>query len=98
MILTETTEAQQIFISANIETQETPNLELKTPSSQVRTENIVPRKTVVYVTCIEPDAIKLTGEKVKQRLFTKYGLLRPNPEEIQFVSIDKYYQPYIALN
>lgn len=99
MILTETTDAEQIVISAQIETQkEIPNPESKTPDSQFRKENIVSRKTIVYETRIDPTVIRLAGEKVKHHLFTKFGLLRPKPEEIQFVSIDKYYQPYIVIN
>jgi len=77
---------------------ETTTPEPKEPEIQVRNDSIVSRKIIVYETRIDPTVIRLAGEKVKHHLFTRFGLLRPKPEEIQFVSIDKYYQPYIVIN
>lgn len=48
-------------------------------------DKIVPRKTVVYETLVDPTVIKVTGERLKRRLFTKFGILRPNPADIQLV-------------
>lgn len=64
-----------------------------TPSN----ERIVERKTIVYETCIDPTVIKVAGEKVKEQLFTRFGFMKPRPEDIQLVSIDKYYEPYIVI-
>jgi hypothetical protein len=64
----------------------------------VCTDKIVPRKTVVYETLVDPTVIKVTGERLKRRLFTKFGILRPNPAHIQLVSMKKYYEPYIVVN
>ena len=61
-------------------------------------ENIVERKTIVYEAPIDPTVIRVSGEKLKQQLFTKFGLFRPKSEEIQFVSLDKYYEPYIVIS
>ena len=61
-------------------------------------ENIVERKTVVYETHLDPAVIRVTGEKLKKQLFTRYGLFKPKSEEIQFVSQDKYYETYIVIN
>lgn len=61
-------------------------------------ENVVPRKTVVYETLVEPTIIRVATEKLKTQLFTRFWLLKPKPEEIQFVSIDKYYEPYIVVS
>jgi hypothetical protein len=61
-------------------------------------ENIVERKTVVYETHLDPAVIRVTGEKLKKQLFTRYGLFKPKSEEIQFVSLDKYYEPYMVIN
>jgi hypothetical protein len=61
-------------------------------------ENIVARKTIVYETLIDPTVIRVASEKLKLQLFTKFGVLKPKPEEIQFVSIDKYYEPYIVVS
>ena len=80
----------------NIETPNEP--EPKVPDTQLEKESIVPRKTIVYETRVDPTVIKLAGEKVKQQPFTKLGLLKPKPEEIQFVSLEKYYQPFIVIN
>jgi hypothetical protein len=73
-------------------------LEPQTADNQLRRENIVPRKTIVYETRVDPTVIRLAGEKVKQQPFTKFGLLKPKSEEIQFVSLEKYYSPFIVIN
>ena len=62
------------------------------------TNKIVPRKTVVYETLVDPTVIKVTGERLKRRLFTRFAILRPNPTHIQLVSMKKYYEPYIVIN
>jgi hypothetical protein len=61
-------------------------------------ENIVERKTIVYEAPIDPTVIRVSGEKLKQQLFTRFGLLKPKSEEIQFISLDKYYEPYIVIS
>ena len=61
-------------------------------------EKIVGRETVVYETRIEPTVIESIGEKIKAQLFTRFGFIRPKPEEIQLVSIDKYYEPYMKVS
>jgi hypothetical protein len=61
-------------------------------------EKIVERKTIVYKTLVDPTVIKVAGEKLKNKIFVRFGFFKPKPEEIQFVSIDKYYEPYILIN
>jgi hypothetical protein len=61
-------------------------------------ENIVKRKTIVYEAHIDPTVIRVSGEKLKKQLFTRFGFLKPKSEEIQFVSLDKYYEPYIVIS
>jgi hypothetical protein len=61
-------------------------------------ENIVDRKTIVYQAPIDPTVIRVSGEKAKQQLFTRLGLFKPRAEEIQFISLDKYYEPYIVIS
>ncbi|MBN1358493.1 hypothetical protein JW988_06960 [Candidatus Bathyarchaeota archaeon] len=61
-------------------------------------ENIVDRKTIVYEANIDPTVIRVSGEKLKQQLFAKFGLFKPKSEEIQFISLDKYYEPYIVIS
>lgn len=61
-------------------------------------EKIAERDTIVYETHIEPNVIETIGEKIKAQLFTRFGFIKPKPEEIQLVSIDKYYEPYISVS
>ena len=61
-------------------------------------ETIAERKTIVYETRIEPNVIETIGDKIKAQLFTRFGFMRPRPEEIQLVSIDKYYEPYMTIS
>ena len=83
-------------LTPQAETSKEP--EPKILDNQLGKEFIVPRKTIVYETRVDPTVIRLAGEKVKQQPFTKFGLLKPKPEEIQFVSLEKYYQPFIVIN
>lgn len=61
-------------------------------------ENIAKRKIIVYEAHIDPTVIRVSGEKLKKQLFTRFGLFKPKSEEIQFVSLDKYYDPYIVIS
>jgi len=61
-------------------------------------ENIVERKTIVYETHMDPALVRVTGEKLKKQLFIRFGLFKPKSEEIQFISLDKYYEPYIVIS
>ncbi|NWG11870.1 hypothetical protein HXY33_09030 [Candidatus Bathyarchaeota archaeon] len=65
-----------------------------TPSS----EKIAERSIIVYETRIEPNVIETIGEQTKTQLFTRFGFMKPKPEEIQLLSIDKYYEPYMAIS
>ncbi|NWF87421.1 hypothetical protein HXY32_06410 [Candidatus Bathyarchaeota archaeon] len=62
------------------------------------TEKIAERNTIVYETRIEPNVIEAIGEKIKTLLFTRFGFMKPKPEEIQLISIDKYYEPYMTIS
>jgi hypothetical protein len=61
-------------------------------------EKIAERNTIVYETRIEPNVIERIGENIKAQLFARFGFIKPKPEEIQLVSIDKYYEPYIMVS
>lgn len=61
-------------------------------------EKTIERKVIVYKTLVDPTVVKIAGEKLKNKLFVRFGFLKPKPEEIQFVSVDKYYEPYIVIN
>ena len=61
-------------------------------------ERIVERKTIVYKTLVDPTVVKITGEKMKDELFVRFGFLRPKPEAVQCISVDKCYEPYIVVS
>lgn len=61
-------------------------------------EKIVERKMMVYKTLIDPTSVKIAGEKLKNNLFAKFGFLKPRPEEIQSLSIKKYYEQYFVVD
>ncbi|MDH4291958.1 MAG: hypothetical protein OEY39_02980 [Candidatus Bathyarchaeota archaeon] len=61
-------------------------------------ERIAKRKVIVYKSRVDPTIVKLTAEKMKSRLFVKFGFSKPNPEEIRVVSVDKYYEPFILVD
>ncbi len=82
-ILTEEVESGQVVISAE---------------PTWKKENIIERKTIVYESHVEPTVIRVTGEKLKTQLFSRYGLFKPKSDEIQFISLDKYYEPYIVIS
>jgi hypothetical protein len=60
-------------------------------------EKIAERKTVVYETRTDTTVVQVTGERLKTQLFTRFGFMKPKPEEIKFVSINKYYEPYLVM-
>jgi len=61
-------------------------------------ERIAKRKVIVYKSRVDPTIVKLTAEKMKGRLFVKFGFSKPNPEEIRVVSVDRYYEPFILVD
>jgi len=83
--LTETVSAEPVVISA------------ETPSAK---EKIVKRKTIVYKALVDPELIKVACEKLKKQLFTKFAFywFQPKIEDIQFVSLKKYYEPRIVIS
>jgi len=68
------------------------------PTYETIPEKIVERKIIVYKTLIDPTVIKLATEKVKDRLFVKFGFLKPNPDQIQQISFDKDYETYVIVD
>lgn len=61
-------------------------------------EKIVRRKTIVHEVNMDPTMIRISGEKQKLQLFVKFGLFKPKSDEIQFVSSEVYYEPYLVIN
>jgi len=61
-------------------------------------EKISKRKVIVYKSRVDPTIVKLTAEKMKHKLFAKFGFSKNRSEEIRVVSVDKYYEPYIVID
>ena len=60
-------------------------------------QKIVNRKIVILKSRLDPTMVRLLGEKVKGKFFVRLGFLKPKPEEIQLISVDKFYEPYIIV-
>ena len=60
-------------------------------------QKIVNRKIIVLKSRLDPTMARLLGEKVKDKFFVRLGFLKPKPEEIRLISVDKYYEPYIVV-
>ena len=63
-------------------------------------EKIVKRKNIVYKALVDPELIKVACEKLKKQLFAKFAFywFQPKVEDIQFVSLEKYYEPRIVIS
>ena len=62
------------------------------------TEKIVKRKSIVHEVNLDPTMIRIAGEKLKLQLFAKFGFFKPKSDEIQFISSELYYEPYLVIN
>jgi len=61
-------------------------------------ESITERKSLVYETLIDPTTIRIEAEKNKSKLFRRFLFQLNQPEEIEFVSIEKHYEPYMVVS
>ena len=61
-------------------------------------KKIVERKIIVYKSRLDLNAIRLTAQKMKTELFTKFMFLKPRPKDIHIDSISKYYEPYVIVD
>jgi len=68
------------------------------PIHETIPEKITDRKIIVYKTLIDPTVIKLATEKVKDRLFVKFGFLKPNPDQIQQIAFEKDYEAFVIVD
>ena len=83
--MTETVNSEPVVISA-----ETPSIK----------EKIVKRKNIVYKAVVDPELIKVVCDKLKKHLFAKFAFywFQPKLEDIQFVSLEEYYEPCIVIS
>ena len=66
-------------------------------SNTILTTKIAKRETIVLRSRLDTIKVKLLEEKLKSKLFTKVGFLKLKSEEVQLISVDKYYEPYIVV-
>jgi hypothetical protein len=60
-------------------------------------QKIVKRKIVVLKSRLDPTMARLLGEKIKGKFFVRLRFLKPKPEEIQLIAVDRFYEPYIVV-
>jgi len=61
-------------------------------------QKIVDRRIIFLKSRLDPTMARLLGEKVKGKFFTRLRFLKPKPEEIRLISIDRYYEPYVVVS
>jgi hypothetical protein len=85
LTLTEAVSAEPVVISAE--------------TSSIK-EKIANRKTIVYKALVDPELLEIACEKLKKQLFAKFAFywFQPKIEDIQFVSLKKYYEPRIVIS
>ena len=66
--------------------------------AKVPEEHVAELKTIVYKTMVDQSTMKLIGEKEKLKLFKKMTFLKPRPEDIQFESLERFYEPFITVS
>ena len=61
-------------------------------------EEVAERKVIVYKPRIDIKTARATAEKMKTQLFRKLVFMKPKPEEVQLVSISRYFYPYVVVD
>ena len=66
-------------------------------SSRILPTNMVKRKTIVLKPRFDQPVIDLVAEKLKDKLFTRIGFIKPKPSVVQLTSVEKYYEQYLIV-
>jgi len=67
-------------------------------SQEAFEEKVCERKVLVYKTLVNQSVAKFIGEKLKPKIFLRFGFLKAKPSEIQLSSIEKLYEPFLILD
>jgi hypothetical protein len=59
-------------------------------------QSMVEVKTIVLKPRLDPGDIELIGEKIKSRLFSKFGF-KPRPENVQLLYSEIFFEPYLII-
>jgi hypothetical protein len=60
-------------------------------------QKVVDRKTAILKSRLDPEKARLIGEDQKTNLFLKFGILKPQSDDISLVGFTKYYEPFIFI-
>jgi len=66
------------------------------PQAETLPQSMVDIKTIVLKPRLDQGDIQLIGEKVKPRLFAKFGL-KPKPDDIRLLASETYFEPYLII-
>jgi len=61
-------------------------------------EKVSEQKIIVYKSRIDIKSVRATAENMKTKLLRKLVFMKPKPEEVQIVSMDKYFEPYVVVD
>ncbi|MEJ2241324.1 MAG: hypothetical protein P8Y18_04185 [Candidatus Bathyarchaeota archaeon] len=61
-------------------------------------EKVIERKIIVYKPRVNIQTIRSIAENMKTQIFRKFIFVKPKPEEVHIVSIDKYFEPYVFVD
>ncbi|KON31918.1 hypothetical protein AC477_03650 [miscellaneous Crenarchaeota group-1 archaeon SG8-32-1] len=61
-------------------------------------ETVAERKIIVYKPRVNLKTIRSIAENMKTQMFRKFVFVKPKPEEVHIVSIDKYFEPYVFVD
>jgi hypothetical protein len=61
-------------------------------------EKITEQKIIVYKSRVDVRSVRATAENMKTQLFRKLVFIKPKPEEVQIISMDKYFDPYVVVD
>jgi len=66
------------------------------PQAETLPQSMVDIKTIVLKPRLDQGDIQLIGEKIKPRLFAKFGL-KPKPDDIRLLASETYFEPYLII-
>ena len=61
-------------------------------------EKVAERKVIVYRPRVDIRTVRAIAEKTKTQMFRKFVFMKPKPEEVHILSIDKYFEPYVFVD
>lgn len=61
-------------------------------------QKIARRKVVVFKTLSDPTIIKAEAEKMKVKLFRRYGVMKPPADQIRQIAFEKSYEPFFVVD